>query len=130
MSGVVNYHGMTAEKFKERQNCEYIRSNDGTRLIFANGAAMRDVDEVRGCPTATEFSEPPVDDTNELSLRRRLLFISLKHEREVEAYLRAKGDIQENIQLRQRRDKNFNVVPAPSPQAIAALEAEQPGLPR
>lgn len=116
--------GLSFEVFADRQGCPFLPTEDGIFVLFENGASIQVRDPLRGMTIVANPSEPPIDDTDELSLRRRLDYFRLREEKEVIAWLRAKSDVLEQLRMRGRAIANglSAAVPAPSPDAVLRLQ--------
>lgn len=116
--------GLTFEAFADRQGCPFLPTEDGIFVVFENGASIQVRDPLRGMTIVANASEPPIDDTNELSLRRRLDYFRLREEREVMAFLKAKSDALEQLRMRGRAIANglSAAVPSPPPEAAQRLQ--------
>lgn len=115
--------GLSFEAFADRQGCPYLPTDDGVHVVFENGAEIQVRDPMRGIALVANPSEPPIDDTDETSVRRRHEYWRLREEREVTAFVRAKNDALSALRSRGAalHSGQTPVVPSPVPEAVERL---------
>lgn len=117
--------GLSFEAFANRQGCPYLPTEDGNFVVFENGASVQVRDPLRGMTIVANPSEPPLDDTDETSLRRRLHYFKLKEEREVTAWVRAKSNALTQLRMRGKTIVNgiSAAIPRPDARIVEQLKA-------
>lgn len=116
--------GLSFEAFAERQGCAYLPTEDGVFVVFENGASIQVRDPLRGMAVVGNPSEPPLDDTNELSVRRRFHYWSMREKKEVMAFVKAKDDALTALRMRGSALHSglSPAVPAPLPEVVVRLK--------